>query len=1012
MPVEVPKEPKNYTTVYDNFKGVDFTNDASNVYRRRSPTGLNMLPDLDGRPYKRTGWEVVVPPVDFAKAYGVEDFDSGETYSVGDYAIYENVAYVCEAEISTPGEWDESYWSPLSIEPGRIHHFTYGGLDYLMIFNSLGVFWMKQGDLAITLAQLATGSEAAPVPGEFPPTVERGGVEVKLSADQNRAFFFEGGGTAGFYVFVDNYIYRFSAADSGDMYFWFVEPKIPVILIGTEPSSGTGTVNQAVNLLTEKRAVQYFGDGNDTYVLPSSPDSADDVSVEVIDSETGKWTTETNWTLSDNIVTFTAGHLPPASTIDNVRITYIPGDGTTYALEHNTQTGKKKIEAAVVEHWYRHRLVTKKYEYNKTTKKWVLKNTSYSKAGKWTKASLEEATDARAKLDAPGIYNRGDFTVYSNITGTYASTSCTKTWYPYADSVAVQFDGPKLARSYGKKTTSAASAWSNPVYGSASSSLEFTPTTKIVMSKQEQRRTVTYSKTFSVYGAYTKIVPVHSDAQSRAVREAFMACRKSLTFGNNIYNQVFISASTTQAFRNRVWYCAANDPSYFPDINYIEVGADDKEVMGLIKIGSYLGVVKAGSGTQSSVYLAYATSFEEDSTYAVKQSVSGIGAISTGAFNILNEEPLFLSNNGVVGIEVSESDINKQIRNRSFYVNKALMAENDLSSAISYVYNGLYYLGINNHCYVLDGSQKTSWANEKTNLQYECYFLDNIPAQCFADMDGRLFFTDFNGAVCRFKKAGEPLAYVDDYYVGEAEWIASKPPDSDEFDIDVLGGASEEYGLLANSDDDYLCVYPDGTTIYDPDNRYSVGDYVLYEDRNVYVCIEDILTPEEWTPEHWEELDTDRLMVMVGKPDINATVSYMGDFYTVIETYTDGETKKEKAIVSPGVPITAEWSTISDDDDMVHFFKNLRKKGCVVSLLPGQGSYVQILIRPDEKDPVDLGRIEAGITELPADLIVKKKIKKYKRLQFIVRDDWYDDGFALDQIIKTYTVGNYSKNRK
>lgn len=60
MPINVPDNPKVYTTKYDNFKGVDFTNDATNVWRRRSPTGVNMLPDESGRPFKRHGWDILI----------------------------------------------------------------------------------------------------------------------------------------------------------------------------------------------------------------------------------------------------------------------------------------------------------------------------------------------------------------------------------------------------------------------------------------------------------------------------------------------------------------------------------------------------------------------------------------------------------------------------------------------------------------------------------------------------------------------------------------------------------------------------------------------------------------------------------------------------------------------------------------------------------------------------------------------------------------------------------------
>lgn len=71
MAIEVPKEPKIYTTKYENFKGVDFTNDATNVWYRRSPSGLNMLPDASGRPFKRKGWEILLSNDDICTYLGI-----------------------------------------------------------------------------------------------------------------------------------------------------------------------------------------------------------------------------------------------------------------------------------------------------------------------------------------------------------------------------------------------------------------------------------------------------------------------------------------------------------------------------------------------------------------------------------------------------------------------------------------------------------------------------------------------------------------------------------------------------------------------------------------------------------------------------------------------------------------------------------------------------------------------------------------------------------------------------
>ena len=72
MALNVPDNPKIYTTTYDNFRGVDFTNDATNVWHRRSPTGLNMLPDASGRPFKRHGWEVLISNDEICDYLGVQ----------------------------------------------------------------------------------------------------------------------------------------------------------------------------------------------------------------------------------------------------------------------------------------------------------------------------------------------------------------------------------------------------------------------------------------------------------------------------------------------------------------------------------------------------------------------------------------------------------------------------------------------------------------------------------------------------------------------------------------------------------------------------------------------------------------------------------------------------------------------------------------------------------------------------------------------------------------------------
>jgi hypothetical protein len=55
----VPASPKVYTERLENFKGVDFANNATQVQTYRSPDAQNIISDLAGKPVKRTGYSTL-----------------------------------------------------------------------------------------------------------------------------------------------------------------------------------------------------------------------------------------------------------------------------------------------------------------------------------------------------------------------------------------------------------------------------------------------------------------------------------------------------------------------------------------------------------------------------------------------------------------------------------------------------------------------------------------------------------------------------------------------------------------------------------------------------------------------------------------------------------------------------------------------------------------------------------------------------------------------------------------
>lgn len=357
---------------------------------------------------------------------------------------------------------------------------------------------------------------------------------------------------------------------------------------------------------------------------------------------------------------------------------------------------------------------------------------------------------------------------------------------------------------------------------------------------------------------------------------------KRCTVATVYNNKVFLSG-TDGILKSRVWYSAHSNPAYFPDLSYLVAGDDFGGVMGLIDLGEYLGVVKESNPESSTIFLAYPITFDDDTAYAIKQSITGVGALSKRTFNSLNGEQLFLSDDGIYGVmaDMQGSEVASSfVKNRSYYVNGKLLEEPDLEKALSVVWNGFYILCVNNHCYLLDSSQKTSWATERTNMQYEAYYWENVPATAMCVHQKKLYFGTADGKICFFK-------------------------------------STEDYADEAYNDD--------------------------------------------------------------------------------------------------GSPIKCEWRTILDSDGAVNYYKNLQKKGCMVVLQPKHDSVsstsAEVYVKADNKDEQYVAMFASEQENIPNEINLNKKIKKYKRLQIIIRNDMLNESFGVQEIIKVYTVGNYSKNR-
>lgn len=127
-----------------------------------------------------------------------------------------------------------------------------------------------------------------------------------------------------------------------------------------------------------------------------------------------------------------------------------------------------------------------------------------------------------------------------------------------------------------------------------------------------------------------------------------------------------------------------------------------------------------------------------------------------------------------------------------------------------------------------------------------------------------------------------------------------------------------------------------------------------------------------------------------------------------------------------GEAISAVWATRYDDDGSPSYFKTLLKRGCCVTLKPMSRSSGTVYFRSDRNDgselpvardsmdifdwaDIDFDRFTFNSNDGPQEIFLQKKIKNYKRLQIIVRNEEADEGFGVYQITKHFVLGNFAK---
>lgn len=122
--------------------------------------------------------------------------------------------------------------------------------------------------------------------------------------------------------------------------------------------------------------------------------------------------------------------------------------------------------------------------------------------------------------------------------------------------------------------------------------------------------------------------------------------------------------------------------------------------------------------------------------------------------------------------------------------------------------------------------------------------------------------------------------------------------------------------------------------------------------------------------------------------------------------------------------IRAVWATKLDDDGDATVEKTMIKRGAAVTVKPHTRTSAKVYAIKDENaerliaegsmsifswEDVDFEDFSFECYDGPKDIMLHTKIKKYKRLQFIVVNEKKEQGFGVYAITKHFVAGNYAK---
>lgn len=264
-------------------------------------------------------------------------------------------------------------------------------------------------------------------------------------------------------------------------------------------------------------------------------------------------------------------------------------------------------------------------------------------------------------------------------------------------------------------------------------------------------------------------------------------CTIGTLFGlNGNADRLFLSGNAD--YPNLDWHSShktdgsvrIGDFTYFQDTSVAVLGSEETKIVGYQRISDdSVAIFKSPSDKEPTLYVRTGVREMNSGNNYVEYYPNNAGYVTEGAvnasgFGVLGSDVLMLSPNGVFGLEI-ESDFFSQrrfLRERSKKINSLLKRE-DLSKAVSFVYDNKFFLAVGRQIFIADARFKTKEEDDMPDtFSYEWWQWTNFPIiTFFFEKDGKLFFGSEEGVVYEFEDGHEDELYVSETQFAPVNFI-------------------------------------------------------------------------------------------------------------------------------------------------------------------------------------------------------------------------------------------------